>query len=777
MKLKSYLWSMLTVLAFAMAASGCSDDDDAVVPEPPVPGPDTQDPTLVLKSASVEAPAEGGEFSFQFTVANPTDARVEAAAAESWIKNVKVTESRTSFDGKVSFSVEANEMTEAREAKIKVSYKGAKDAEFTVKQAAKQEQPTPEELSIKLEVKDITAHGAKFVITPSDNAKTYVADVLPAEEFNRMGEEGLLAELGNLVTDDDLLLGAMEIVDYADDLMPETDYVLFAVGFEQGKASSKLFKEAFKTLAENTPEPAGPEANGLVTELDSEHFAQWIYDYTKDANKEHFLGNRPAVIDFYGPGCGEHLVPIFDQMAKEFKGQINFFRFDFRLNEAHREVKQYMGVVMCPTIAFLQRGAAPVMYGEELSNNILDAEAMRAAIKKELGLEPENTNPEPDQPATLDVNMKATAGVGSITYTITCTSKNAESASFGVFKKEMIDNLIGMQMGLEQIVDGMASGMDALTAEEIKAMNSADGLIKTLENMEINMAYTALLDVRMGASRAVKNANCTVKGNEYIEIPEPQGNFVKRDGVLNDMNEDSFRYYAWDYINNPVAAPLKQKINFRGDRPVVVDYGAIEWCGNCQRLHPIMEEIARKYAGRVDVFYMNSDRNPFLKSLIEISGVPRIYLFSNEGDMIEERGVPSVDELSQIIEDKLLWADKPQVAGPEIALDIWAGDVNKENVESRTTGLVKCLSKDAVAVKTGCFAKQDVDSMFPELNDIAIYEIAIKYGNSVDAMRMGEVNSDKGYPATYHIKPSEKPIFFVMVENAKAGRTVMCKAL
>jgi thioredoxin 1 len=64
----------------------------------------------------------------------------------------------------------------------------------------------------------------------------------------------------------------------------------------------------------------------------------------------------------------------------------------------------------------------------------------------------------------------------------------------------------------------------------------------------------------------------------------------------------------------------------KSDKPVVLDFSAV-WCGPCKRLAPIMEELAKEYAGKVKIAKMDIDNSPQTPAKFRVMSVPTVVFF------------------------------------------------------------------------------------------------------------------------------------------------------
>ncbi len=115
--------------------------------------------------------------------------------------------------------------------------------------------------------------------------------------------------------------------------------------------------------------------------------------------------------------------------------------------------------------------------------------------------------------------------------------------------------------------------------------------------------------------------------------------------MVKHLTLESFKTKVFDFEKN------KEWV-FEGTRPCMIDFYA-DWCGPCKMVAPVLEELAKEYEGKLDIYKVNTEKERELAGIFGIQSIPSLLFVPMKGQPQMAMGALPKETFKKAIEDVL----------------------------------------------------------------------------------------------------------------------------
>lgn len=137
------------------------------------------------------------------------------------------------------------------------------------------------------------------------------------------------------------------------------------------------------------------------------------------------------------------------------------------------------------------------------------------------------------------------------------------------------------------------------------------------------------------------------RGNSNNNPVKEETMATEGNGKVIHLTKADFLAKVYNFEKNP------EEWKYEGDKPAIVDFYAT-WCGPCKALAPVLEELAKEYAGKVYIYKIDVDKEEELAGAFGIRSIPTLLWIPQSGKPTVTQGALPKPELKKMIDDTLL---------------------------------------------------------------------------------------------------------------------------
>ncbi len=113
--------------------------------------------------------------------------------------------------------------------------------------------------------------------------------------------------------------------------------------------------------------------------------------------------------------------------------------------------------------------------------------------------------------------------------------------------------------------------------------------------------------------------------------------------MFKHLTTQEFKEKVFNYEQN-------QEWKYEGDKPCIIDFYA-DWCSPCKMVAPILEELAKEYEGKVDIYKVDTEAEQELSAVFGIRSIPSLLFVPKDGQPQMAMGALPKETFIKAIED------------------------------------------------------------------------------------------------------------------------------
>lgn len=115
---------------------------------------------------------------------------------------------------------------------------------------------------------------------------------------------------------------------------------------------------------------------------------------------------------------------------------------------------------------------------------------------------------------------------------------------------------------------------------------------------------------------------------------------------MEHLTKETFIEKVFDFEKN-------KEWKFEGELPCLIDFYA-DWCGPCKMVAPVLEELAKEYDGKINIYKVDTEDQQELAAIFGIRSIPSLlFVPLNEQPQMAQGALPK-QSLESAINDILL---------------------------------------------------------------------------------------------------------------------------